>query len=151
MLFRSGNLSARSEVKDPNGGLLIETFGYDALNRLTASQVLGLAQKTYGYDQIGNLTNKDGSILSYQNGGARPHAPISVGGVILGVTNPTATYDANGNIQSLSAGATTARSLTWTSFNLPASITRGTTTTSFVYGPEQQRAKQTIKIGRAHV
>ena len=30
-----GNLTTRSQVMDANGGLLIETFGYDGLNRLT--------------------------------------------------------------------------------------------------------------------
>ena len=164
-----GNLTTRSQVMDANGGLLIETFGYDGLNRLTSSQVIGQTQKTYGYDDVGNLTNKSGTILTYQSGGARPHAPISVNGTVLGVVNPSATYDANGNIKSLAAGGSVARNLNWMSFNLPSSITRGNFTTNFVYGPEQQRVKQSIsngttiyyggaiekeispKIGRAHV
>jgi len=53
------------------------------------------------------------------------------------VVNPSFSYDANGNLLS-GAG----RTMNWTSFNMPASIAKGTTTDSFVYGPEHQRVRQ---------
>ena len=45
--------------------------------------------------------------------------------------------DANGNMLTGSG-----RTLTWTSFNMPATIQRGANTLSFAYGPEHGRIKQ---------
>jgi RHS repeat-associated protein len=48
----------------------------------------------------------------------------------------------NGNQTAMMSGATTIRSTSWTSFNLPLTITKGGTQTTFAYGPERQRVKQ---------
>ena len=125
-----GNLASRS---DTNANVS-ETYGYDALNRLTASSGTPGA-RTVDYNAIGNITNKSGvGAYSY---GAKPHALSAITGTVNGVLNPSFAYDANGN---LTSGA--GRTLSWTSFNMPASITKGTTTDSFLYGPERQRVKQ---------
>ncbi|MGH3849308.1 MAG: RHS repeat domain-containing protein, partial [Pseudonocardiaceae bacterium] len=142
------------------GGLIAETFIYDALNRLTSAQVSGQTQKTYGYDDIGNLSCKSdvGSGVTctgtttnytYPASGAssvRPHAVSSITGTVYGVANPAFTYDGNGN-----RTAGTQRNLTWMSFNLPKDITRINVTPnvidSFVYGPEHQRISQIQKSG----
>jgi RHS repeat-associated protein len=47
-------------------------------------------------------------------------------------------YDANGN-QTSGAGLTA----TWTSFNMPSTLASSVGTSSFTYGPEHQRTKQT--------
>jgi hypothetical protein len=53
------------------------------------------------------------------------------------VTNPTYTYDSNGNLLTgANIGAT------WTSFNMVASITRYGNTDRFHYGPDQERIVQ---------
>lgn len=125
-----GNLASRS---DTNANVS-ETYGYDALNRLTASSGTPGA-RTVAYNAIGNITNKSGvGAYSY---GAKPHALSAITGTVNGVLNPSFAYDANGN---LTSGA--GRTMSWTSFNMPASITKGTTTDSFLYGPEHQRVKQ---------
>ena len=36
---------------------------------------------------------------------------------------------------------------TWTSFDMPAGLTKGSITSEFVYGPEHQRTKQTRSDG----
>ncbi|WP_085907067.1 RHS repeat domain-containing protein [Kiloniella majae] len=133
-----GNLTARQDnVQDRK-----ETFGYDALNRLTSnllvktSDTTQLASTTYGYDIIGNMTLKSdlshGGIMTYDP--ARPHAVATAKG-------GSYTYDLNGN---LTGGG--GRSVSWTSFNKPATIdaTASLSATSFVYGPDRARIRQTI-------
>lgn len=141
-----GNLATRVQLGN-SGALVTENFStYDALNRLKSSQVVGQSAKTYNYDELGNLTLRSG-VGSYAyppsgTGSVRPHAVSSITGTVLGVTNPSFTYDANGNFSS--GGGRTA---TWTSFNAPATVSKGATTTTFAYGPEGQRAKQTLSTG----
>jgi len=60
-----------------------------------------------------------------------------VTGVVNGVTNPTFSYDDNGNLLS-GAG----RTLSWTSFDKVASLTEAGTTLDFTYDATQQRIKQ---------
>lgn len=78
-------------------------------------------------------------------GGPQPHAVSAVSGSVNGVLNPGYFYDSNGNMTS--GGA---RSFTWTSFNMPATLTNaaqagspGAGASTFLYGPEHQRLKQT--------
>ncbi|MFZ5654697.1 MAG: toxin TcdB middle/N-terminal domain-containing protein, partial [Pseudomonadota bacterium] len=85
-----GNLTKRTDAI--NG--VSETFGYDALNRLT--DVGGPAPKSYAYDSIGNITGKSGvGAYSY---GAKPHAVASTTTTAGAVT--AYSYDANGNMLS---------------------------------------------------
>ncbi|MDO9052836.1 MAG: RHS repeat-associated core domain-containing protein, partial [Gallionella sp.] len=71
----------------------------------------------------------------------RPHAVSQITGTVNGVTNPTFSYDANGN---LLTGA--GRSITWSSFNIPSQIVNqtpnGTKTAAFWYNPEHDRTKE---------
>ena len=142
-LFDSfGNLTAREDFLQD----VYEQFSFDALNRLTGATVYDADDdsereaKTYRFDAIGNITNKsDVGAADYVYGAgndagagdAGPHAVVSAGG------NAYA-YDANGNMTS---GA--ARTLTWTSFNKPKTIVDAATTTTFSYGPERARIRQT--------
>ncbi|MCA3054118.1 MAG: hypothetical protein ING54_13900 [Rhodocyclaceae bacterium] len=66
----------------------------------------------------------------------RPHAITSVTGGTFGTG--TYTYDANGNL----ATAPNGRTATWTSFDMPLTLTKGSNTATFTYGPEHQRTKQ---------
>jgi YD repeat-containing protein len=74
-----GRLASRSD----GNAAIAETFGYDALSRLTSATVnltpTPLA-KTFAYDAIGNLTAKsDVGTYSYPApGGVRPHAVSSI-------------------------------------------------------------------------
>ena len=107
---------------------------------MTGTQTL-----TWSYDDIGNLTSRsDVGTYTYPASGAnavRPHAVSSIAGTVNGVTNPGYSYDANGNILT-SAG----RSATWTSFNLPATLTRGTNQLSWLYDSEHERVREQLKV-----
>lgn len=66
---------------------------------------------------------------------AGPHAVTEAAGALYH-------YDANGN---LTAGA--GRSVTWTSFNKPQTLSGAGATSTFVYGPERSRIQHTINKG----
>ena len=68
-----------------------------------------------------------------------PALMISISG---GLISTTFTYDAKGNMTS-GNGVT----VSYTSYNAPASITRGTTTITFEHGPEHQRFSQATPSG----
>ncbi|MGC2780213.1 MAG: RHS repeat-associated core domain-containing protein [Bradyrhizobium sp.] len=137
---RLGNLTSRSDANTN----VSESFNYDELNRLmTSTTSLNPTPlvKTYAYSAIGNILSKsDVGTYSYPAAGTPlPHAVMSVAG---GSINATFTYDANGN-QTAGLG----RSIVYTSYNKPASITQGTRTISFVDDTEHQRFKQVTPEG----
>ena len=129
-----------------------ESFSYDALNRLSMSQVTGLSAKSYAYSASGSLTSKDGiGSYTYPAGSAaRPHAVSAIAGTVGGVANPAYEYDANGNLiterQGGSSGPIT-RALTVASYNLPTLITQGANSDAFNYGPEHARVRQIATVG----
>lgn len=123
------------------GGSQMQTFTYDALDRLSAAQASGTppnygaySQKGYGYDAIGNLTSFEASVLTYQDT-AHKHAVTHVGGVqkywydqngnatrrINGTHDVTLSYDAENRLTGLSGGVTA----------------------SYIYDGDGQRVKET--------
>ena len=139
-----GNVTKRTD----NVTELEETFAYDSLNRLTSATLASLAApplvvpgpQTVTYDPIGNiLTKSDVGTYTYGAGAAGPHAVTS----ITGTLNATFTYDANGN-----ALTGNNRTLSWTTFDKPDRIERGTDTLDFTYGTERQRVTQTVNTGQ---
>jgi RHS repeat-associated protein len=137
---KRGNLLSRTDAS----ANLSESFGYDKLNRLTSSNV-NLSptplSKTFSYDAIGNLTSKsDVGTYTYPAAGSpQPHAVMGIGG---GSISTTFAYDSNGN-QISGLG----RSIVYTSYNEPSSITQGTRTISFLDDTEHQRFKQITPEG----
>jgi len=143
-----GSVSNQTFVYDSIGNLtqrydgatgLNESFGYDSLNRLTATSAVSGANTTnvtVTYNAIGNIISKsDVGTYTY---GAKPHAVTSIT-MMDGVTNyATYTYDANGNMTSGKG-----RTLGWTSWNMPTSITNGANTFGFVYNSAHERVKET--------
>lgn len=131
----AGNLTTRQNTAQS----FSESFTYDALNRLTG--VTGPAPKTYAYSLDGNITHKSdvsdvGGYLYGTTAPAGPHALTSLRKNNAVVASYT--YDNNGNMLT-GAG----RSYTYTSYNLPRTITQGAATTSFAYSAERVRIKQT--------
>jgi RHS repeat-associated protein len=118
-----GNLTARTETTQG----VSESFTYDSLDRL--STVAGPAPKSYAYSEIGNITSKsDVGSYTYPASG-KVHAVSSVAG-------QSWTYDANGNL--LASGT---RTLTWTSFNMPATAQVGASSYSWAYDADFRRVK----------
>lgn len=129
-------------VADAPGSQLEIRGGYDALNRLTLTDITvnGVTtQQNLTYNAIGNILSKSG-VGNYTYGDAlHKHAVTAVTG---GPANLSYSYDANGNLIN-GAG----RSVTWTAWNMPASITSGGQTQSWTYGPEHDRYKM-VAAGR---
>lgn len=134
-----GNMSQRSQAWDGSG--YSESFSYDGLNRLSTAQVAGQALQSFTYDAIGNITSKTGvgtGRYVYPAAGAlRPHAVQSIPG--LGSYG----YDDNGNLAIAPNGAV----LSWKSWDMPDTLTRGGVWSQFGYGPEHQRGRQTRSDG----
>jgi len=126
-----GNMISRSDLNQS----INETFGFDDLNRLTNSTV-GSQVNSLTYDSIGNITFKTG-VGNYQYTGASPHAVSQAGNIQYG-------YDANGNMTSGDG-----RTLSYTSFNKPLTVSRGSTANTYTYGIDHNRIKKSsIKSGQ---
>ena len=161
-----GNLTKRIDYRHG----FEESFVYDSLYRLTSStrNAISSGQTTtaYSYDAGGNLLGKSdlgtysyyalppppGSNLS----SVRPHAvseiSLTAGGKIF------FEYDANGSMtsqtQKYASGIVVAeksRKQFYTSFNMPQSMSQGTISTAFSYGPEHQRVKQVSSVQGATI
>ena len=104
--------------------------------------------KSYGYSSIGNLTTKsDVGALVYPATGVRRHAVQSVTGTVNGLVNPTYEYDTVGNLLREKTGATLQREITWTGFNMPSRIAKGSSTIDFVYDADHARVYEARKTG----
>jgi RHS repeat-associated protein len=144
-----GNLTYRDDI---NSGVY-EFFCNDALNRLQkwSSGVNGgtvsdcnttgtnILHKGVVYDAIGNITSKTGvGTYSYPPAGQpMPHAVQSIAGNVNGVANPSYSYDPNGNMQTNSRGT-----VSYTSYNLTASVTDGSSARTFTYDSDHARIIQ---------
>jgi RHS repeat-associated protein len=135
-----GNLTSRGDANQS----LTESFTYDALNRVKTSTIGSVTQQV-NYNAAGSIIQKaqlGSATLNNYNypaaGATRPFAVTSISGMVNGVASPSFAYDANGNLMS---GVN--RSYSWTSFNMVASVTQGSTSVSYVYDAMHQRLKQT--------
>lgn len=124
------NLTSRSNATTA----VAETFAYDALQRLTSFSRGTTVAGTYAYDAVGNFTQKS-DVGAYAYTGSR----------LSSIGRDTYSYDANGNVLS-GAG----RTLTWTSFNMPKTIVKGTTTLTFSYDGDHARIKQVAPSGTTY-
>ena len=130
---------------DGPGNQLEIRGGYDAINRLTQidSTIDGVASsQTLVYDALGNITSKTG-VGNYYYGGDTNCINSNVGRhAVCRAGNNAYSYDANGN---LTSGA--GRSVAWTAWNMPASLTQSGQTQSWLYTPEHDRYKM-VASGR---
>lgn len=136
---------------DNNGdgvaGAVSETFGYDAVNRLSQYAVVAPAipnlsrSVTLQYNALGLLLYKsDVGIYSYPAQGAgsiRPHAVRA----ITGALSATYTADLNGNITGATAGKYT--TLTYTSFDNVSTAAGGGHQYTWQYDENHARVKET--------
>lgn len=152
-----GNLVQRSDHVNNYA----EYFCYDVLNRLLS---YGLSSSTcpitspsavaVSYDSIGNINSKtDVGTYSYGTGSPRPHAVASITGANVwgSQNNPTFVYDADGNMTCAGVGAncgTPFRSMTYTPYDMTASIKQGATELDYSYDDTRQRfLQQTLTSG----
>lgn len=121
----AGNLVSRQDLRQG----LTETFTYDALDRLTGASGPGGLSLTLAFDAIGNLSSRS-DVGSYTYHATRRHAVIAAG------SNSYA-YDANGNLTTRNGA-----SVSWTSYNLPATLNAGGYSAQFSYAPDRARWRQ---------
>jgi RHS repeat-associated protein len=124
-----------------------ERFLYDDLDRLKCSYFSAQAQgspscaASYDYDAAGNLKHKsDVGPDAFEYGDpitkARPHAVTKAGGQSYG-------YDAAGNQTTRPGGVT----VTYTTFDLPRTITRPQGNVDIAYDGDQQRIQKSVSNG----
>jgi RHS repeat-associated protein len=147
-----GNLLTRSQLVANAGAVVKDTFTYDNLNRLKTAQVNSGTAETMGYDELGNISSKPSvGSYSYNPSGVssvRPHAVSGITGTVAGLTNPSFSYDANGNLK---LGLN--RGYQWSAGNYPikldeltdGTLASATERTEFTYGPDRQRTKQIVR------
>jgi RHS repeat-associated protein len=146
-----GNVTQRQDSTQN----VTENFAYDVLNRLTGASGPGLTTRSFDYNAIGNMTYKSdvGTYIYPAVTAARPHAVSSIngGGVAFSVT-ATYTYDANGNLTDSSGtlypatgSVAFSRTLTYTSYNHPSTLTHAqggsTYSYTYTYNAEHERVK----------
>jgi RHS repeat-associated protein len=139
-----GNLNSREDRKNS----ITQSFCYDGLNRLKAARFDGCssAANDYNYDPLGNLTTKEGlaGTLGYGTDGsnvAGPHAVTRANGWSY-------KYDAIGNLESATKAGEQTKTVSYSPFNTPTSITQGSKFSTLVYGPNQDRIKHSDSNGR---
>ncbi|KAB0285345.1 type IV secretion protein Rhs [Vibrio fortis] len=127
---------------------ITDTWKYDSLDRVINNSI-ALRDKnrhgvnnpdlkqafTYQYDQIGNIKLKTGvGSYSYSGVNAGPHAVTKAGSLSY-------LYDSVGNLIRTKRDGSNAseRTLTWTEFNKPASITRNGQLVQFYYDANHNR------------
>ncbi len=153
-----GNLEYR---KDLIKGLS-EQFGYDDLNRLTGSTITGMnssgtafrEDEVTGYDinnGLGNIQSKTG-VGAYTYGTLIDPQLITEGNCTIKTAGPHAvTYVSGGSVNSASvycydqngdmvSGA--GRTIHYTAFGKPYSISKGTNSVEFIYGPSRARTQR---------
>lgn len=134
-----------------------ESFQYDALDRLTRSEVSGQFGDTpynhmvdYQYDALGNMISKS-DVGSYQYNQPHQDRPHALASVTRADRVDHYEYDANGNM-TYGGG----REIEWSSFNKPVRFENDFSTTTFEYGPDRARfmknheGKTTLYIGKTY-
>lgn len=131
------------------GESITEDFAYDGLHRLKSATTAGLTSgsrvHSYDYDALGNITYKSGvSNVGGYGYGANGGGVHAVSSVTLAGTTTQYHYDGKGNMV-----ANGDRTIAYSVFNKPLSITVTGVQTTFVYGPDHKRIYQhTVDNGR---
>lgn len=114
-------------------------YTYDALNRLVG--VSGAQNQSFTYNAIGNLMSNSlfGGAYTYgpSVSGCSASTPTTKPHAVKTANGKTYTYDCNGNVTNDGV-----RAYTWDSQNRLTQIVSGTTTTTFTYGPGEQRLQK---------
>ena len=132
-----GNVATITDLADGGG---VQTFTYDALDRLTGAS--GAYIRTYAYDEIGNIDNFNGRSSAPRGQWVlpRPAPRGNVGG------HDTFTYDKNGNMTERVEDGVTYQQ-TWDYENRLISVTANGLTTTFTYDADGALIKKQTPYG----
>ena len=139
-----------SRTQDDSTAHRTETFGYDSLRRLSswtlANGTASPVTRTYGYDTGGNFYPLNvGDDRSYGAPGGTPHALVTRDGPDGLVTY---TYDGQGRQTStVDEAGTPLREVTYTSFDLPKTVTKDGAVTTFRYDAFGRRFAEASRFG----
>ena len=140
-----GNLKHRQDMR--NGHSKKEIFDYDNLNRLTSYQIEGRSAINVQYDDFGNIKHKSDVGDYYYGGSTQCSTQASVHAVCKISNNgssQTFEYDNNGNMtEDTELDGHGGRTITYSIFEKPLSIEKGSHLTQFEYGPDRARYKRT--------
>lgn len=126
---------------------VVESYGYDPLNRLTSSSRQGPGEPTgvaaWKYDALGNLELKTSASgvqtqYRYSTTGKRPHAVERTDVVGNAGASVQYLYDSNGNLEQ--GGG---RSVSWFSFQKPLLMTAGNVGMRFQYSADLDKVVET--------
>ena len=131
-----GNLDLRRKRR--NGQLFEETYAYDDLNRLISQTNTDQDNQAFDYFPNGNIRSKTGVDNLYQYGTTTNAGPNAVSNI----DGSSYHYDQNGNNTS-GAG----RTISYSTFDKPTSISKGGHTTDFAYDPDRSRYRRTDNDG----
>nr|WP_158678919.1 RHS repeat-associated core domain-containing protein [Pseudoalteromonas sp. T1lg75] len=115
-----------------------ERYVYDDLHRLTSNSVNGIEITSYGYDAIGNFTSKSDYANQYDYVNGASGGPNAVKRVFKNGVWENFSYDNRGNMLS----GDTLSSALYNSLDKPTQLVKNGITSSFVYGPDHMRFKQ---------
>ncbi|MBV9990521.1 MAG: VCBS repeat-containing protein [Alphaproteobacteria bacterium] len=153
----AGDVANYSYDWDPNGNLIdrsdtwqgyTEKFCYDGMNRLVNASMTSTCttspRKAIAYDALAGITKKSdictaANCYTYGGTGYGPHQLASITGNYNGVTNPTFTYDNNGNMLG-GAGFT----MSYTAANRMTTLSEGTNAVELLYGAFENRYKMCV-------
>ena len=125
-----------------------QTFGYDNILQLTSAAETGQSTKTYAYDAAGNRTSKS------ESGSATTYATANDSNEIASATggdpHSGASYDDNGNLQSITYGDNSKRTMAWDTINrlkeiiiqAGTSLASGDKKVTWDYNADSQRYKE---------
>jgi YD repeat-containing protein len=128
-----GNLTQRQDLNQS----LNEIFSYDNRHRLTGSTLNGTANLAMTYFPNGNIETRwetGGPTLTYAYHASKIHAVSTVTGTGVSWTYD---YDFVGNVTAKNGNA-----VTWLASNKPLSISNGSQSSGFEYGPDGNYWKQ---------
>lgn len=136
---KNGNVIQRQATINQN--VLTENFFYDGDNRLCSITSGTSCTSDFTYDATGSIKTQAGvGTYNYPAAGQpQSHAVTSITGTFNGWTNPSFGYDGNGN---MIKRASASQNIYWSTYNYPTTITAGSETITFQYGPDRQRWQQ---------
>lgn len=122
------------------------SYGYDSLDRLLSAANTGAPalSQSFSYDLGGKLTsNSSVGTYAYPTQGSsafQPHAVSTAG-------NWSFSYDLNGNQTSRLTSGGTDRTIAYDNDNRPTTVTLGSATVTYLYGPDGERLKKQTTSG----
>lgn len=150
----AGNIAYRVDAGDlyiPDDDVSYE-YEYDGLHRLVKEKINRVDHIIVAYDDMGNITSKtvgpDTFTYHYKHD-AHNHAVSSIS--VNGASGYTCSYDPNGNMLSgpdfTNLDQVLGRTVSWNAENMPLTISKNGTLTTFVYDGEGVRVEKSVLGG----